>query len=89
MKRKPEDKRMEVPTRHRSDSNDDHDLNRYLDLPLEEKVKAYYWQFYEATLNRNLQHVICAVCARDVRQLEEKVQVIGLKELPNRDYLKP
>ena len=88
-KRRREGEHNAVPARNPPHILDDHDPNRYLDLPSEAQVKALYKKFYDATSNNAVQRVVCGVCAREWGRKDTDVQQIELSQIPNPQRLKP
>ena len=70
-------------------NREQYDKDKYLDLPGWDDVKQNYRDFYKATSNAAVCLTICAVCAREVGQIEDEVTVLALDELPNAQRLCP
>ena len=88
-KRRNDEEHTPVPARNPPHLSDQHDANRYLDLPTAAEVKAVYRQFFEATSNDAVRRVVCAVCARECRRKQDGVETIRLLDIPNAHRLKP
>lgn len=72
-----------------ADPDKTRDVDKFLQLPSEERVRECYHQFYEATSNASLEMAICAVCAREVNKKCDRVSIRDLTELPNSHRLIP
>lgn len=68
---------------------DQYNNENFLDLPTWSEVKECYQRFYAATGNNAIRMVVCAVCAREIGQVEEEVSVLNLAHLPNAHRLCP
>lgn len=68
---------------------EDHNVNRFLELPTEDDILECYCQFHEATLNSALELLICSVCAQKISVQKDKPTVVHLKDLPNSQHLLP
>jgi hypothetical protein len=94
-RQKPEGKRRHdeehtiLPARNPPYLADDHDPNRYLDLPSDVEVKSMYKDFYEATSNHAVKRLICGVCAREWGRKDAEVKEVELTAIPNAHCLKP
>jgi hypothetical protein len=73
----------------RLDSDDSEDSGEFLELPSAAVRKSCYRKFYEATSNRALEHVVCAVCARERGHQSDRVSSIALDEIPSPACLFP
>ena len=59
------------------------DTSRYLDIPDQDRLDHCYGEFLNATGNDALRLVTCAVCAREVSVVKDKVEVIRVVDIPN------
>ena len=80
-----------TPTRKppRIDVSEPNEEGEFLELPSDTTLKTCYRQFYEATSSAALEHVICAVCARERSHQHDSVTVVTLKEIPSPTRLAP
>ena len=62
---------------------------QFMDLPSDATLKSCYCQFYEATSNAALEHVICAVCARERGCRPDGVEDVDLENIPSPTRLVP
>lgn len=67
----------------------DRDLDKFLDLPTEDERLDCHCAFHRAISSAGLAMAVCAVCAREVMVVEDGVTWIALKDLPNRQRLRP
>ena len=65
------------------------DEGEFLELPSDATLKSCYRQFYEATSNAALEHVVCAVCARERGCRVDGIQRINLEDIPSASRLAP
>ena len=70
-------------------NREQYDKDKYLDLLGWDDVKQNYRDFYRATSNAAIRLTVCAVCVREVGQIEDEVTVITLDQLPNAQHLCP
>lgn len=73
----------------RIDADAPSDDGEFLELPSDTVLKSCYRQFYEATSNCALEHVICAVCARERGYQADGVTTIDLEHIPSQSRLEP
>lgn len=80
-----------TPTRKSSriDANEPNDDGEFLGLPSNAVLKSCYRQFYEATSNRALEQVVCAVCARERGRQLDGVLDFNLEDIPSPTRLAP
>lgn len=65
----------------RLDMDKPDDDGNFLELPSEAVLKSCYCQFYEATSNMALEHVVCAVCSRERGRQSDGVSDFSLKDI--------
>jgi hypothetical protein len=82
-KRKREDHQPLTRKAFRPESDDSEDSGEFLELPSEAVRKSCYREFYEATSNKALELVVCAVCARERGRRSDKVSTIALDKIPS------
>jgi hypothetical protein len=68
---------------------EDHDINRFLELPTKEETRECYRQFHKATSNAALELSTCGVCAQEISMRQDQPSIINLKDLPNSHSLIP
>jgi len=73
----------------RVDTDEPNDDGEFLEVPSDTVLKSCYRRFYEATSNAALEHVVCAVCARERGHRLDGVENINLKEIPSPSRLAP
>ena len=80
-----------TPTRKpaRIDASEPNEDGEFLEVPSDVTLKSCYRQFYEATSNAALEHVICAVCAREKSRQHDGVTDLALGEIPSPTRLAP
>ncbi|THG93643.1 hypothetical protein EW026_g7647 [Hermanssonia centrifuga] len=71
------------------ETQDHRDPHRYMDLPSELELRDCFSAFIDATSNSAVKHVICAICAREVNQIDADIQCIPITDLPNAHRLIP
>lgn len=72
-----------------SDSDEPHDLARFLQLPTAKRIRECHRQFYERTSNAALAMETCAVCAQELNQQESAITHLPLSDIPNLHRLSP
>ena len=84
------DEPQPTPTRKatRIDTDKPND-GEFLELPSDAVLKSCYRQFYEATSNTALEHVVCAICARERGRQDDDVSGFDLKDIPSASWLAP
>jgi len=80
-----------TPTRKSSrvDADEPNDDGEFLELPSDATLKSCYRQFYEATSNAALEHVVCAICARERGRQPDGISNISLEDIPSPSRLVP
>lgn len=73
----------------RMDTDELEDDGEFLELPSDTALKACYRQFYEATSSAALEHVVCAVCARERGCRLDGVEEVNLEDIPSASRLVP
>ena len=73
----------------RTDASEPKEDGEFLELASDGTVKACYRQFYEATSNAALEHVTCAVCARERSRQHDAVMEYALGDIPSPMRLAP
>ncbi|KAJ3559079.1 hypothetical protein NM688_g560 [Phlebia brevispora] len=79
-------RRLDDDTR---DVASDFDAQRYLDLPTWNEKLHCYEDFIQATSNNALRHATCAVCGLELNVAENGVEVMALRDVPNKERLRP
>jgi hypothetical protein len=70
-----------------SQTGDERDTNRFLDIPSEEGVRDCYRRFRAATSNDSLAQAVCASCARLL--MRNDLSSVNYLSLPNQHLLRP
>ena len=85
------DEPQPTPTRKspRVDTDEPDDNGEFLELPSDATLRSCYRQFYEATSDAALEHVVCAVCARERGRRLDSVSSINTKDIPSPSRLVP
>jgi len=73
----------------RTDADEPDDDGEFLELPSDAALKSCYRQFYQATSNAALEHIVCAVCAREKARQLDGVSSISLEDIPSPSRLVP
>jgi len=85
------DEPQPIPTRKSSrvDADEPKDDGEFLELPSDATLKSCYRQFYEATSSAALEHVVCAICARERGRRLDGVSNVNLEDIPSPSRLVP
>jgi len=85
------DEPQPTPTRKSSrvDADEPNNDGEFLELPSDATLKSCYRQFYEATSNAALEHVVCAICARERGCRLDDVSNVNLEDIPSHSRLVP
>lgn len=85
------DEPQPTPTRKspRVDADEPSESGEFLELPSDAALRSCYRQFYEATSNAALEHVICAVCARERGRQLDGVSGVDIGDIPSPSRLAP
>ena len=73
----------------RIDVDEPGDDGEFLELPSDTALRSCYRQFYRATSNAALEHMVCAVCARERGCQLDDVENINLEDIPSSSRLVP
>ncbi|KAJ3555225.1 hypothetical protein NM688_g2694 [Phlebia brevispora] len=65
------------------------DTRGYLDLPTSAEKLRCYEDFIQATSNNTLRHAVCAVCGLELGVADSGLEVMALKDVPNKERLCP
>ena len=90
LRKRKRDEPVPTPTRKTSriDADEPND-GEFLELPSDAVLKSCYRQFYDATSNAALEHVVCAVCARESGRKLSDVLEVNLEDIPSPSRLAP
>ena len=85
------DEPQPTPTRKSPRVNTDapDDDGEFLELPSDAVLKSCYRQFYQATSNAALEHIVCAICGRERGSRLDGVAKINLKDISSPSRLAP
>ena len=73
----------------RIDADEPNDDGEFLELPSDAVLRSCYRQFYEATSNAALEHVVCAVCSLERGRQLGGVSSVDLENIPSPSRLAP
>jgi hypothetical protein len=66
-----------------------HDLSRFLEVPTADEMKSIYRKWYRRTSNAAVAMFVCGVCAREVDWGTDLMKVVELNGIPNVQRLVP